>query len=288
MNPVLSGHPVAHAAVLGVAPFLCKGSLNYPGDNMISRLRLAVFSSRHPVTGTLAMALAVAVLLGACAQSDESGETTTGGEAEEAVVLNIVSPQMGETVAGPSVAIEFDLQNYDVYYDSTTGMGQHIHVILDNKPYIPHYSTEPFVFEFLESGTHTIRAFPSREWHESIKEPDAFAMVTFHVGEADGANSPEPGAPILTYSRPKGEYTGEQADKILVDYWVQNCELSAQDYRVRLRIDGHAQEFIKWEPYWVEEMGPGEHTISLELIGPDGAPVEGPFNRTERVITLNP
>jgi hypothetical protein len=255
---------------------------------MLSRLRLSVLSGRHPITGTLFTALAVATLLGACAQGDETGESTGRDGGDEPVVLNIVSPQMGETVAGPSVTIEFDLQNYEVYFDSTTGKGQHIHVILDNQPYIPHYSTEPFVFEFLESGTHTIRAFPSREWHESVKDPDAFAMVTFNVGEADGANSPEPGAPMLTYSRPKGEYAGEQTDKILVDYWVKNCELSSEHYRVRLRIDGHAQEFIQWEPYWVEEMGPGEHLISLELIGPDGAPVEGPFNRTERTITLSP
>lgn len=256
------------------------------GDNMESRRKYRFTAGYEPIAAVALLSLTVALFLGACAQGEESG----GAEEPEkgAVSLRIVSPQMGETVAGPSVSISFDLQNYEVYFDSTTGKGQHIHVILDNEPYIPHYSTEPYVFESVEPGTHTVRAFPSREWHESVKDPGAFAMVTFHVGEADGDNAPDPNAPLLTYSRPKGEYSGEMADSILVDYWVKNCELGVDDYRVRLRIDSHAQEFIKWDPYWVKDVGPGEHVVKLELIGPDGAPVEGPFNSTERTITVAP
>jgi hypothetical protein len=253
---------------------------------MQSRRTYSFPSGTWPVAGLAVAALAIAAVLGGCAQGEETGE---GGAPEAgAVSLSIVSPQMGETVEGPSVAIAFDLQNYEVYFDSTTGKGQHIHVILDNEAYIPHYSIEPYVFENLEPGTHTVRAFPSREWHESVKDPDAFAMVTFHVGEADGNNAPDPTAPLLTYSRPKGEYSGEMAERILVDYWVKNCELGVDDHRVRLRIDGHAQEFIKWEPYWVEDLGPGEHVFKLELIAPGGAPEPGPFNSTERTITVNP
>jgi len=253
---------------------------------MQSRSAYSFVAGHRPVLGIALLALTVATLLGACAQGEESEDT--GAIDAGAVSLSIVSPAMGETVAGPSVAISFDLQNYEVYFDSTTGMGQHIHVILDNQPYIPHYSTEPYIFEFLEPGTHTVRAFPSREWHESVKDPGAFAMVTFNIDEADGMNAPDPEAPLLTYSRPKGEYSGEMAKKILIDYWVKNCELAVDDHRVRLRIDGHAQEFILWEPYWVEDLGPGEHVLKLQLIGPDGAPVDGPFNSTERTITVNP
>jgi hypothetical protein len=242
-------------------------------------------AGRRSIIPTALLALAVATVLGACAQSEEGDGA--GGEGAT-VSLRIVSPQMGETVAGPSVSIGFDLQNYEVYYDSTTGKGQHIHVILDNEPYIPHYSAEPFVFEHLPPGTHTVRTFPSREWHESVKDPGAFAMVTFHVEEADGMNTPAPDAPLLTYSRPKGEYAGEDAKRILVDYWLKNCELGQQDYRVRLRVDGHAQEFIDWDTYWLEDLGPGEHEISLELVAPGGNLVEGPFNRTKRTITISP
>lgn len=204
------------------------------------------------------------------------------------VSLRILSPAPGDTLSGPDVEVRFELVNYEVYFDSSKGMGQHVHIILDNQPYIPHYTTDPFVFRGVAPGTHTIRAFPSREWHESIKDSAAFAMVTFHVGQPDGQNTPEPGAPMLTYSRPKGDYSGHMAERVLVDYWLSNCELGPESYRVRLRIDGMASEFLKWEPHWVDGLAPGQHNISLVLVGPDGNPVPGPFNVTERKFTISP
>ena len=230
-------------------------------------------------------ALVMIFALGACAQSEDSEKIENGGGN---ISLDIVSPAMGEVLSGPSVTVKFDLQNYEVYMDEETGKGQHIHVILDNQPYIPHYSTDPFTFEEVAPGTHTIRAFPSREWHESIKDEDAFAMVTFHVGEEDGENVPDRMAPLLTYSRPKGEYAGEDGKRVMVDYWVRNCSLSEADYRVRMRVDGSAQDFILWEPYWLEDLTPGEHEITLELIDPERFPVEGVFNTTTRTFTVTP
>ena len=234
----------------------------------------------------LAIVALTGAALGGCAQN--GGEGDEDGAEAQPVTLQIVSPAAGETVSGPNVEVRFELAGYEVYFDSSKGMGQHVHMILDNEAYIPHYSTAPFVFENVQPGTHTIRAFPSREWHESIKEPGAFAMVTFHVGEADGNNTPEAGAPLLTYSRPKGEYAGEMAQRILVDYWVKNCTIGPEDYRVRMRVDGNAQEFIAWEPYYLEGLEPGEHQISLDLIDPDGNPAPGPFNSTRRTITVAP
>src|SRR5262249_13752267 len=150
------------------------------------------------------------------------------------VIFHIDSPKPGETLPGPDVEVEFTLKNYEVYYDSTTKKGQHIHFILDNLPYVPHFSTKPFEMEHIAVGTHTLRAFPSRAWHESIKDPTAFSMVTFNVGKADGRDTLRPGAPLLTYSRPKGEYAGHAADSILVDYWVKNCKIGPKAYKVRL------------------------------------------------------
>lgn len=234
----------------------------------------------------IAGTIAAGAVLGGCAQSqEESGE---GEEAAQTVALRLTAPAAGETLAGPDVEVRFELAGYEVYFDSTKGMGQHVHMILDNEPYIPHYSTAPFTFKNVAPGTHTIRAFPSREWHESIKEPGAFAMVTFHVGAADGNNTPDAGAPLLTYSRPKGEYAGAMAERILVDYWVSNCTIGPEAYRVRMRVDGSAQEFIAWEPYYLESLEAGEHQISLELVDPDGNPAPGPFNSTQRTITVAP
>jgi hypothetical protein len=238
-----------------------------------------------PQVAARILSLGLSLWLPGCAGGPKEGELS---EPMHTVSLSIVSPAPGDTLPGPDVEVRFELSGYEVYFDSSKGMGQHIHFILDNEPYIPHYATTPFVFRGVPQGTHTIRAFPSREWHESIKDSSAFAMVTFHVGQPDGQNTPEPGAPLLTYSRPKGEYAGHMAGRILVDYWLSNCELGTEQYRVRLRIDGTAREFLRWEPYWVEGLTPGEHTISLVLVAPDGNPVPGPFNATNRTFSVAP
>src|SRR5260370_11319187 len=35
----------------------------------------------------------------------------------------------------------------------------------------------------------------------------------------------DPTKPLLTYSRPKGEYKGEDADPIIIDVWLSNVKL---------------------------------------------------------------
>lgn len=200
--------------------------------------------------------------------------------------LEIVSPRMGATVEGPDVPVTFILKNYEVYFDSTRGKGQHLHFILDNQPYVPLYSAKPYTAKGLAPGTHTIRMFPSREWHESIKNSGAFAMVTFNVGKADGQNTPNPKKPLLTYSRPKGEYVGQAADSIMVDFWLKKAKLGKGDYQVRLTVDGTPETLLDWEPIWKTGLAMGEHRFKLELLDKAGQPVPGPFNVTERTITL--
>src|SRR5258708_17661101 len=64
----------------------------------------------------------------------------------------------------------------------------------------------------------------------------------------------DPTKPLLTYSRPKGEYKGEDADPIMIDFWLSNAKLQGDggQYRVRYSIDGGDAKFLdKWEPIWL-------------------------------------
>ena len=96
--------------------------------------------------------------------------------------------------------------------------------------------------------------------------------------------------PLLTYSRPKGEYKGADADAIMVDFWLSNAKLQGDggDYRVRYTVDGSEPKFIdKWEPIWLAGWTAGKHTVKLELVGRDGSVVEnGGYNSTSRDITI--
>lgn len=222
-----------------------------------------------------------------------------------------------------------DLMGYMPHKDPATGKGNHIHVILDNQPYEAYYELgQPFELRNVIAGKHTLRVFPSRPWHESYKNDGAFQMVSFTVKGGGDASKPtttnsgqtvannnsspstSPSAaaregkdvspttagevdaskPLLTYSRPKGEYKGEESDPIMIDFWLTGAKLQGDggEYRVRYIVDDDEPRFIdKWGPIWLSGWINGKHTVRLELLDKDGRPVEnGGYNTTSREITV--
>ncbi|MGI8654824.1 MAG: hypothetical protein ACR2LC_06365 [Pyrinomonadaceae bacterium] len=264
--------------------------------------------------------------------------TAQRGQQDEAKpVLRIASPRENSTINGSTVPVLLnlsgDLKGYKPMKDPATGMGNHIHVILDNQPYEAYYKLdEPFELRNVAEGKHTLRVFASRPWHESYKNEGNFQIITFNVkGGGDSskptttnsgqtmadnknmnASSPSPSSstregkdmasstasdidpkkPLLTYSRPKGEYKNTDADSIMVDFWLSNAKLQSDggDYRVRYSIDNGDAKFIdKWEPIWLTGWTSGKHTIKLELVDKDGNVVtNGDYNSTTREITVTP
>ncbi len=103
------------------------------------------------------------------------------------------------------------------------------------------------------------------------------------------ASDVDPKKPLLTYSRPKGEYKDADADAIMIDFWLSHASLQANgDYRVRYSVDSGEPKFIdKWEPIWLAGWTSGKHTIKLELIDKDNNVVtNGDYNSTTREITV--
>lgn len=205
--------------------------------------------------------------------------------------VSIVAPRDNQVIRGNRVEVRLRVSDWPAPQE-----GRHVHVIVDNEPYIRvDDPSRPVVLENLSEGTHVLRVFPGRANHESVKDPGAFALAVFHVGRRTPGFDFNRTAPLLTYSRPKGEYRGEEAARILLDFFISNVpnnQLAPNGYRVRYVIrQGSTEEargeLTQWVPYWIENLPDGEHTIVLELLGPDGQPVPGMFNRTERTITVN-
>jgi hypothetical protein len=96
--------------------------------------------------------------------------------------------------------------------------------------------------------------------------------------------------PLLTYSRPKGEYKGDDANAIMIDFWLSNAKLQGEggEYRVRYAVDGGEAKFIdRWSPIWLSGWTAGKHTVKLELVDKSGNPVEnGGYNSTSRDISV--
>ncbi len=69
-----------------------------------------------------------------------------GEQDEAAPTLKVVEPNDSSTVNGSTVKVKLeisgDLKGYKPMKDMTTGMGNHIHVILDNQPYEAYYNLD--------------------------------------------------------------------------------------------------------------------------------------------------
>jgi hypothetical protein len=197
------------------------------------------------------------------------------------------------SVQGSKVVFNTTVENFTLTQQTPVGhehcansaKGQHIHLILNNEPYIANYET---TFEQdLQPGGYVALMFLSRSYHESLKHKDSYALDYFRVGPKAIKNDVDLKKPLMFNSRPKGDYKGEKETKrVLLDFYLVNTELAEDGYKVKATIDGTDFMITKWEPYFIEGLPLGEHTIRLELLDKDGKTVANKFNPVERKINL--
>ncbi len=208
--------------------------------------------------------------------------------------ISILSPNPNEVLNDAQVSIKFDVKNLPIFKNAEFGLGPHIHVALDNQEYKALYDLNQTVnFENLSAGTHTIRAFASRPWHESFKNQGAYAQTTFHVFTKTDENSPDPKTPLLTYSRPVGTYG---AEPVMLDFYLQNVPLhllasndeSIDDWQIRATVDGQSFTFDRWEPIYLKGFKTGKNWVKLELLEADGDRIDNVYNSTAHVINFQP
>ena len=234
--------------------------------------------------------------------------------------LQVELPKEGQTLDNSTVKVKIKVIGDLKMGKDGAGAGNHVHVILDNQPYAAHYMwDEGFELRNVSDGEHILRMFASRPWHESYKNEKAFKTIKFTVkgGTSDetkpttdekgnklaDAKKPEGidleesvagdvdfTKPLLTYSRPKGEYKGVDAEAIMIDFWLANAKLVGDggEYRVRYSINNGGSQLVeKWEPFWVKGWKEGKNSVKLELVDKNGKLIEnGGYNSTVRIISV--
>jgi hypothetical protein len=169
------------------------------------------------------------------------------------------------------------IKDFD-YTLANSKKGQHIHFIVNNGPYSAHYS-ESFTKK-LDEKNNIILAFLSRSFHESVKNSNAYVLTQTGNEKIDLTDE------FLFYSRPKGTYKGVDTEKLLLDFYLVNTNLSSTGNKVKATIQD--TEFIieEWAPYYIEGLPKGEIKIKLELIDASGNLIDSPFNPSNRTVIL--
>ncbi|HOU47128.1 MAG TPA: hypothetical protein PLL99_04945 [Chitinophagales bacterium] len=220
-----------------------------------------------------------------------SPETFDNATLEQALSTNT------EDLDSNKFTLTFKTNNYtlgtqtsmtDIKTCANSAQGQHIHCIIDNEPYSALYNSTAKL-NAMKDGQHTVLTFLSRSYHESIKNKNAFSLTSVITGTSRYTAryaQPDFSKPMLFYSRPKGTYTGIETDAVLLDFYLVNCDLSKDGYKVKANINGNEFILNKWCGYFMEGLPIGETNIKLTLLDKNGKQVDSPYSYSERKITL--
>jgi hypothetical protein len=212
--------------------------------------------------------------------------------------VKITAPGKDQVVPADKAAeflVKLDVKNW-----ATATGSSHVHLILDNKPYKAIYDTKAGVKlleltggEPLTEGQHVLVAFPSRASHESVKTKDALVVTQFFVGKKGEAKT-DLKKPMLIYSRPKGDYKGEMANHVLIDFQVAGVTLAEGKEHVNVSVTGPgiggeltAKVDKFGTPLYLDHLRNGDYKLKVELVDAEQKLIAGPWNQTSRSIHVD-
>jgi len=228
------------------------------------------------------------------------------------VSTRILFPKNKELESSSPIKGQIQLEGYPLGTDSdfprkkeiyNDNEGQALHVFVDNQPYftinealinalddVEEYFEQRADFEIpfkLQPGMHIIRAFPVRSFNESLKGNRCFAATLFYYRKKVDNPQIDLSRPYITYNEPQGEYSYHQEEPILLDFYITNCRLSEDGYKVRVTLDNQVTSTLSsWQPYYIYGLKKGLHRIRLELLEPSGTLASGMLNDIQRTIVI--
>jgi hypothetical protein len=203
--------------------------------------------------------------------------------------VSILSPRPEEVINSTDVTVQLQVTGTPIFKNSALGLGPHVHLLLDRVPTQSVYDLNaPLTLSNLTPGTHTLQVLANKPWHESWKNPTAFAQVTFHV-ITKSATSPNAQATQLV-TVPLSQLG---AEPFLLDFYLVNppSHFDSQhplrpvnDWRINVTINENSFVVDRWQPFYLQGLRPGNNLLKLEYLNAQGQLIDSAI----RVIKYQP
>jgi hypothetical protein len=121
------------------------------------------------------------------------------------------------------------------------------------------------------------------------------AITPFWIGKKGDAKADPTKKPMFIYSRPKGDYNGDRANHVLVDFQLAHATLGEGKNHVKFTVlsgpgvekDLSATVTKFGTPLYLDNLQNGSYIIKGELLDGSGRVIEGSWNSTTRTINID-
>lgn len=217
--------------------------------------------------------------------------------AERRPRVSITAPTDGSLLPASGWTLEITGADWPLADAGELGLGAHIVVQVDDEPPLrltgEHRDPDRFQLSVampeLSPGSHRLTVYAARPWGEGVKSPGASAQIRLHRAVANPLALPAPGTPQLIVTAPSELST---AEPVLVDWLLRDAPLQGlregdQRWRLRLTINGDSVLVDQNAPLWLKGWRSGSNSVLLELVDPQGEPINPPFNSVVREVVLS-
>ncbi len=197
--------------------------------------------------------------------------------------------------AHPKFVYEVHGENFKMYERTKDSLyktlenskdGQHIHLIINNKPFEPVFKKDYRVRDSLAPGNYVALSVLSTSYNAMVKSPNAYKISQFQIGNGSYEKVDLKEGEHLFLNSPRTTHSLSNSKNILLDFYLINSTLSETGNYIKLVIDKKEFKITAWKAYLIKGLKEGQHKISLELFNKDNYPIQGPFNKIERIVTV--
>jgi hypothetical protein len=210
---------------------------------------------------------------------------------EEALIQNHIELFKVTPVSFPDAILELNTPNESQQFKENENVsfnfnainfgltgGQHI--ALWNKNYAIERLTKADFKRKFSKGNYTSIAFLCDELGISIKQPEAYVMRSFTVGENPFISYTDSSLVVLNINE---KVTSSNP---IIDFYIANTNISKTGNKVLLSIDQNIFQLHNWSAYTINGLRKGKHKIKIELVNHKGQKFNSPFTSDSTDIIL--
>lgn len=194
-------------------------------------------------------------------------------------ILELHNPYQNQTFSEGNVPFEFNIKNFPFEHGRN---GFQLKMIINGNDPIG-YNMPIFRKEFA-TGTYKVLAYLVDEDGIALKEYGNYVQRDFIVGESNPF--PESDDPFIAVNKPENGSSYDEGEAILVDFILVGGDLKEDGLSIAMKLDDMDYSLDELGLVKIDNLAPGEHTLSIALVDNKGKELPGIFTKSIKKFSV--